>query len=79
MDDTGFTADLWGNGKASKVNQESINRGGSCSLYLPSLTESLPTCSFPITSGVEGTQCHKGIQIDNLRLPFLRILHLPSE
>ena len=49
MDDIGFTVDLYRGCAAGKVNQEIMNRGVSCWLHIPSLTESLPTCLFLIT------------------------------
>lgn len=74
LDDLQLRADF-----TDKVNEEIINRGSACCLYVPSLTESVPCGSCPVTSAVEGTPCHAGIQMDTLRRFVPRILDLPSE
>lgn len=74
LDDLQLTADF-----TDKVNEEIINRGNTCCLYVPSLTESLPFHSCPVTSGVEGTQCHSGIQMNILKYFVPRIIYVPSE
>lgn len=48
-----FQLNFRGDGTTDKVDEEVMNRGSSSCLYVPSLSESGPTSSFPVISGVE--------------------------
>lgn len=58
-----------GDSTTDKVDEEIVNQGNSCCLYVPFLSESGLTSSFPVISGVEEPSARR--EFKQILLSFL--------